>query len=62
MNPVVKTSIGGSGGFPIGGDGIRGLPINGLEKSEVCPKERLHLGVRINMFWPLFSQTLLKGV
>ena len=41
--------------------GASGLPLEGLEKEEDCPKWRLLLGDRILEFCPIVIQTLLKG-
>ena len=41
--------------------GASGLPIEGLEKEEDCPKWRLVLGDRILELCPIVIQTLLKG-
>ena len=41
--------------------GASGLPMEGLEKEEDCPKWRLVLGDRILELSPIAIQTLLKG-
>ena len=47
--------------FPSWTRGASGLPVDGLEKEEVCPKWRLVLGDRILELFPIVIQTLLKG-
>ena len=47
-------------GFPLRGDVTLALPIEGLVKEEMCPKERLVLGDRTLSPGPIVSQSLIK--
>jgi len=62
MIPLVRSSRGGSGCFPLGGEGILALPIKGLEKDEEFPKWRLVLEDRKFSIWSIVIQALLRAV
>ena len=61
VSPVVRAPLGQDLRFRSWTRGASGLPMEGLEKEEDCPKWRLVLGDRILELCRIVIQTLLKG-